>query len=588
MSLSFPNLYPRPAKLRPCPGEGVLNVSDTLHAALADAAGPEDAVLRDLEGFRFAGGADIQAQGYRLTIAPDGIELAAADEAGARYGWQTFCQLCQSHGSNLPCLRMEDAPDFPCRAFLLDVSRCKVPTLETLRERIDQLARLRYNQLHLYTEHTFAFRGHETVWREASPYTAEDVRAVDTYCRERGIELVPCFNSFGHFERWLCHDAYRPLAESPDGFVHPLDGKRRHCGSTLRPDDASVAFLAGLYDEFLPNFRSRLFNVGGDEPWELGKGASRERVDREGEGAVYLDFLRRIHGEVSRRGRTMLFWGDLINRHPQLIPELPKDCIALNWGYEADSPHAGQLPRFREAGIPFYVCPGTSSWRSLSGRWGNAYANLANAAIEGKRNGALGYLVTDWGDGGHHQMPEISWPGMVAGGLFAWNYEANRELSVERAVDALPLARGARPPGGCGAILTALGRLAEGVSWRAANRGLFHELLFDEREGEELKELYGLAASDTKELRRALDDLRERVERLGGDGLLRDELVWTIRACRAALDRFERRGMEAAGEAGPPVGADGLMSEFRRLWLARNRPGGLAESAGYLANALGG
>ena len=52
---------------------------------------------------------------------------------------------------------------------MLDISRCKVPTLATLKTLIEQFADLKYNQLQLYTEHTFAFTDHETVWRDASP-----------------------------------------------------------------------------------------------------------------------------------------------------------------------------------------------------------------------------------------------------------------------------------------------------------------------------------------------------------------------------------------------------------------------------------
>jgi hypothetical protein len=56
----------------------------------------------------------------------------------------------------------------------------------------------------------------------------------------------------------------------------------------LKPDQASLDFLDGMFAELLPNFFSRKFNIGGDEPWELGLGASRSRVESEGKQAVYL------------------------------------------------------------------------------------------------------------------------------------------------------------------------------------------------------------------------------------------------------------------------------------------------------------
>src|SRR6185369_4793545 len=101
---------------------------------------------------------------------------------------------------------------------MLDISRDKVPTMKTLYELVDLLASWKINQLQLYTEHTFAYRNHEDVWKKASPMTAEEIRDLDEYCAERFIDLVPNQNSFGHMERWFEHPEYLQLAEAPNGY----------------------------------------------------------------------------------------------------------------------------------------------------------------------------------------------------------------------------------------------------------------------------------------------------------------------------------------------------------------------------------
>lgn len=88
---------------------------------------------------------------------------------------------------------------------MLDISRDKVPTLETTFALVDRLASWKINQFQLYTEHTFAYRHHEEVWAKASPFTGDDILALDAYCHERYIELVPNQNSFGHLHRWFEH-----------------------------------------------------------------------------------------------------------------------------------------------------------------------------------------------------------------------------------------------------------------------------------------------------------------------------------------------------------------------------------------------
>jgi hypothetical protein len=145
---------------------------------------------------------------------------------------------------------------------------------------------------------------------------------------------------------------------------------------------------------------------------------------------VYVDFLKQIQREVEQRGRQMMFWGDIILHHPELVKELPKNLIALNWGYEADHPFAKEAAIFAESGVPYYVCPGTSTWMTLIGKHDNSLANLRSAADVGRRHGARGYLITDWGDWGHPQPLAVSWPMYLAGAALAWNGKGFSETQL--------------------------------------------------------------------------------------------------------------------------------------------------------------
>jgi hypothetical protein len=156
----------------------------------------------------------------------------------------------------------------------------------------------------------------------------------------------------------------------------------------------------------------------------LGKGQSKKLCEAKGKGRVYFDFLKKIQRQVSARGKRMMFWGDIILKYPELIRELPKNVVALTWGYEANHPFDAEAAQFAEAKIPFYVCPGTSTWQTLVGKHDNAFANLRAAAKAGKKFGAIGFLNTDWGDGGHPQPLAVSWPLFAAGAALAWNSKA--------------------------------------------------------------------------------------------------------------------------------------------------------------------
>lgn len=357
---------------------------------------------------------------YFLRIDTRGVRIESACSDGWFAAVATLRQLLREHGRRLPHVMIEDWPDFSRRGVLLDVSRGRVPRLETLLELVDQLADFKINEFQLYIEHTFAYRNYRPVWRGWGALTGLEIRKLDARCRELGIDLVPNQNSFGHLRQWL---AYRPLKELAE-VSRPYeseDGDFVRFPSTLAPGHSRVLpFLRGLYDELLPNFSSRFFNVGCDETWDLGRGQSRALCERKGKGRVYLDFLKAIHREVSARGRTTMFWGDMILRYPEQIHALPRNMIALNWGYEADHPFDRETAAFAKAGLRFYVCPGTSTWMTLIGRHDNALANLRSAAVAGRKRVALGYLIADWGDGGHPQPLAVSYLPYLAGAALSW------------------------------------------------------------------------------------------------------------------------------------------------------------------------
>jgi hypothetical protein len=360
-------------------------------------------------------------EGYTLTISKSGIEISFRETAGLRAAVATLRQLLREYGRKLPCMEIRDWPDFPRRGVMLDISRGRVPKIETLLDLVEKLANFKINELQLYTEHTFAYQKYKRIWQSWGALTAKEIQMLDARCRVLGIDLVPNQNSFGHLRYFLADPKLKKLGEISEPFLaETKDFLRRP--TTLAPNHpGTLPFIRGLYDELLPNFSSQFFNIGGDETWDLGKGQSKKLCAAKGKGRVYLDFIKKLHREVSARGKTMMFWGDIILKYPETIRELPKNVIALNWGYEANHPFEKEAAQFAKAKIPFYVCPGTSTWQTLVGKHDNAFANLRAAAKAGKKFGAIGFLNTDWGDGGHPQPLAVSWPLFAAGAALAWN-----------------------------------------------------------------------------------------------------------------------------------------------------------------------
>jgi hypothetical protein len=268
-----------------------------------------------------------------------------------------------------------------------------------------------------------------------------------------------------------------------------------------------------------------------------------------------------------------------------LIGELPRDAVALAWGYEADHPFDAHGEKFAAAGIPFYVCPGTGSWRTLAGRTSSILDNLRNAAENGLKHGAVGYLNTDWGDEGHWQPLPVSYLGFAYGAAVSWACDAARDLDL-----APTLSRHAfgDPTGVLGSVAFDLGNLYQETGVAVFNATVFFQMLH--LSAYRITEIEGLNAAGLHTALAGIDAVMARwplgrSSRPDAD-LIQREYAWVAdmmrHACRRGLwvlAGTDRRSSESVALA---EDADRLIAEYRDLWLARSRLGGLADSAGRL------
>jgi hypothetical protein len=520
----------------------------------------------------------IPPQGYDLSITENRIHLTAEDEAGVFYGICTLKQLIKQYRSGLPSLEIHDSPDFPVRGVMLDISRDKVPTMDTLRQLIGLLAGWKITQIQLYMEHTFAYSQYPEVWAQASPFTPDEIRELDRLCADNFIELVPNQNSFGHMTRWLIHPRFASLAELQGEYETPW-GNEQGPYSLCPIDPGSLDLVESLYDELLPNFTSRYFNVGCDETFDVGQGRSKEACEQQGKGRVYLDFVKKIHRQVEARNHTMLFWADILLQYPELTPEVPKNAVALDWGYEADHPFTEHARILAETGISFYVCPGTSSWDSIAGRTDNALQNLRNAAQAGIQHGAAGYLNTDWGDNGHWQMLPVSYIGFAGGAAYSWALNANKERDLTQAVSLFAFDDAG---GQTGKAFADLGNIYHFAGFEPPNSSTLFWLL--QKSITELQMFTGLLSPEVLNgVETAIDQCGPSAAG-GTDGnLVNLEYEFTRRllrhACRRGrllIESDEDKAKELRKTLA--IDMDEITKEYSSLWLARNRPGGLSDS----------
>ena len=376
----------------------------------------------------------IRTETYELEISEERVTIRAAYSRGILYGVQTLRQMVSQLAMVLPCVKIEDRPEIANRGFYHDATRGRIQKLDAYKRLADKLSYYKVNQLQLYVEHSYLFRDFSEVWRDDTPLTAEEILELDAYCGTVGVELVPSLATFGHLDKVLKTKSYAHLCELEDSDTERFSFYDRMAHHTINISDPEAwNFIEKLLLEFMPLFRSRQFNLCGDETFDLGKGRSRKLADEVGTHRMYVDFVKKICGCLVANGRRPQFWGDIIAGSPELLKELPESIICLTWGYgEKEEDRNARI--MDNVGAVQYLCPGVHGWRHLMNRLPSAYANISRMSGYAKTYHSLGLLNTDWGDYGHVSHPAFSIPGMIYGAAGAWDSDFPEETELNRRI----------------------------------------------------------------------------------------------------------------------------------------------------------
>ncbi|MEK6334941.1 MAG: glycoside hydrolase family 20 zincin-like fold domain-containing protein [Acidobacteriota bacterium] len=348
-------------------------------------------------------------EGYVLLATSNQVVVAGKTPAGTFYGVQTLKQLVRGEGANtfIPGVKIADWPTMRWRAVSDDISRGPVPTADYIKRQIRTEAFFKLNMHSFYMEHTFSSESHPLIGPPGGSLTPAEIRELVAYARRFHVELVPEQQTFGHLHKALRLEKYADLAETPYGDV-------------LSPQqEGSYKLIADWYRELDVLFPSRFFHIGADETFELGEGQSREAAKARGVGAIYFEHLNRVREVLKPHNRRLMFWGDIALHHPDLIGNIPKDMIVMNWQYGARDDFANSINPFKNAGLEQFVCPGAQNWNQVFPNLESATKNISVFVRDGQKAGAIGMMNTTWDDDGE-SLFEMTWYPITLGAAASW------------------------------------------------------------------------------------------------------------------------------------------------------------------------
>jgi hexosaminidase len=309
----------------------------------------------------------LEPEAYRLSVVVNwGIEIRGGSAAGVFWGAQTLRQLLGPDAFRRAPVRpgrtygiahqiIEDAPRFPWRGLMLDVSRHFMPKDGVLRH-LDLMAAHKLNVFHFHLTDDQGWRvqikrypkltevgswrartkfGHRAspLWEEKPHggfYTQDDIREIVAYAAERHISVVPEIDIPGHSQAAIA--AYPEL-----GNTDVIDTTSLTVWDTwgisknvLAPTDNTLRFYEGVFEELLELFPadagpftpfsgfSGFVHIGGDEcakdQWKQSPTA-QARIRELGladEDELQSWFIRHFDNWLSARGRRLIGWDEIL------------------------------------------------------------------------------------------------------------------------------------------------------------------------------------------------------------------------------------------------------------------------------------
>lgn len=291
---------------------------------------------------------NMEPEAYSLEVGAGGIEIAGGTAAGVLNGIETLMQLLPakvySRGMELPVMvgacRVDDAPRFAYRGFMLDVCRTWVE-VDELKRFIDNLAHHKINKLHLHLSDDEAwrieikshpelaevggFRGGDSPvaprygrWDEryGGFYTQEQMRGLVEYAAVRNIEIIPEIDLPGHsldlasvHPEVLC--GYTPSLKASDGY----DTRNVLCVAR----ESNYGLLDDVIGELAGVFDSPFIHIGGDEvdasQWMSCPDCKALMAAHGMKSGAELQawFMNRVARTVERHGKVPCVWNEAIN-----------------------------------------------------------------------------------------------------------------------------------------------------------------------------------------------------------------------------------------------------------------------------------
>ena len=290
--------------------------------------------------------------------------------------------------------------NFKTFGVMLDMSRNAVMKTDELKKYMQTVKRMGYNALFLYCEDTYEVEGEPYFGYMRGRYSIAEMRAIDAFGREIGMEVIPCIQTLSHLETTIRWNQF------------PADNPR----TLLVGDERCYQLIDNMFATLSKCFASKRIHIGMDEAWGLGKGKYLDQNGYESMDLIMKKHLNRVCEIASKYGYEILMWSDMffaeITNHkyycaktemPQAaIDAVPKDVGLVYWDYYHTKEEDYDNMIYNHKQISKNIWFAGSAYTSKGFIPNNRYSlkTMLPAMEACKKNKVKNFMVTIWGDNG--------------------------------------------------------------------------------------------------------------------------------------------------------------------------------------------
>lgn len=303
---------------------------------------------------------------------------------------------------------------FKKKGLMLDCSRNAVRTVKTVKKLADIMQKLDFNTLMLYTEDTYEIDTQPYFGYLRGRYTKDELREIDAYCAEKGIELIPCIQTLAHLNGIVDWEVYREITD---------------CNDILLVGDSRVY---GLIDDMLRNisetFTTKKIHIGMDEAWSLGLGKYLRQNGYTNPTEIMRFHLDKVSKIAEKYGLEPMMWSDMFFRvvsdgyyidDPSLIDDVirktvPENVTPVYWDYYSlDKTHYDKMMQaHKNFGKSFWFAGGLWTWKGFTPHNLFSVETSKTAIASCIDYGVENIFFTMWGDNGAETSPFAVLPSM--------------------------------------------------------------------------------------------------------------------------------------------------------------------------------